>query len=417
MSSPPRPLAAAFCLGGAAFFLLAGYEFARPASYSLFREAYGPERLPWVLTLSPVGTLAMVYAYGWLLSRLGARRTLMASHLLSGAGMLLSYTLIVGGIEETVFAFFVLRESYIVLLIEQYWSFIDSTLSPQQARRINGPILGIGSLGGMLGGLFVGMTAEHYGTELFVLFAAVSAVPAAVLGALAYRFGGEPRPSIRTNDRDQSVGGHLGLGMFRRHRILFVIAFVVTASQVVATVLDVRLGILADDAMPSKDEFTAFYGFIFSGINAGALALQFVVTPLLLRYVPLVVVHIAIPAIHVVACTILLIHPTLTAGAAAFLIFKCVDYSLFRAGKEILYMPLPFDARYRAKELIDAFGYRASKGGTSLLMSVAGAVLDRLPVIAYAGVAVLASLLWLAFVVRLRSAVTDGEQERGRAQK
>ena len=406
-------LAAAFCLGGAAFFLLCGYEFARPASYSLFIDAYGAERLPWVLTLSPMGTLAMVYAYGRLLSRLGASRTLMASHLLSGAGMLLCYALTASGIRETAFAFYVLRESYIVLLIEQYWSFIDSTLTPQQARRINGPILGIGSLGGMLGGLFVGMTAEVYGTELFVLFAAVSAVPAAALGALAYRFGGEPKPSIGSDDGDPSVRDHMGLGMFRRYRILFAIAFVVASSQVVATVLDIRLGLLVDDAFPSKDEITAFYGFIFSGINAGALALQFVVTPLLLRYVPLVVVHIAIPALHVISCTILLIHPTLSTGVAAFLIFKCVDYSLFRAGKEILYMPLPYEARYRAKELIDAFGYRASKGGTSALLSAAGAVLGRLPAIAHAGIAVLTCLLWLAFVVRLRSAVTDG----GRAQK
>ena len=63
---------------------------------------------------------------------------------------------------------------------------------------------------------------------------------------------------------------------------------------------------------------------------------------------------------------IALISPGLLTASIAFLVFKSVDYSLFRAAKELLYVPLPFDARFRAKELIDVFGYRFGKGSSSL---------------------------------------------------
>ena len=44
--------------------------------------------------------------------------------------------------------------------------------------------------------------------------------------------------------------------------------------------------------------------------------------------------------------------------ALAFFLFKAFDYSIFRAAKEVLYVPLSFDERYRAKEIIDVLGYR-----------------------------------------------------------
>ena len=321
--------------------------------------------------------------------------------------MLLCYALITGGFIWAIPAFYVLRESYIVILIEQYWSFINSTLSPEQARRVNGPILGVGSIGGILGGAIVYLTAERFGTENLILFAVVPMVPAAVLGSLAFRLGGEPRPteaaekaSLDARRRRERVGT-LGLEMFRRHRILPYLAFIIVASQTVATVLDVRLGILAGEEILDKDQLTAFFGSLWSGINAGAFVLQFLVAPLLLRRVPLLVVLAAIPALHLVSCPVLMVHPTLATAIAPFALFKCLDYSVFRAFKEILYIPLPFAARYRAKQVIDAFGYRASKGGTATFLVAAAAAFGQLPGISYVLVAIGAALAWLGSIWRM----------------
>jgi len=71
-----------------------------------------------------------------------------------------------------------------------------------------------------------------------------------------------------------------------------------------------------------------------------------------------------------------------------------LDYSVFRASKEILYIPLSFDARYRAKEVIDAFVYRGAKGALSGIFAVLGSVFGRLPGFFYPGVALGMIVIW-----------------------
>jgi len=50
-----------------------------------------------------------------------------------------------------------------MLLVEQYWSFINSVVNPTQARRVNGPICGIASLSAISGGILVQAWAKGLG--------------------------------------------------------------------------------------------------------------------------------------------------------------------------------------------------------------------------------------------------------------
>jgi hypothetical protein len=55
---------------------------------------------------------------------------------------------------------FIFKESYVVLLIEQIWSYIDSTLDPKAAKRLNGPICGVAGIGAVTGGLVLGQAGR-----------------------------------------------------------------------------------------------------------------------------------------------------------------------------------------------------------------------------------------------------------------
>ena len=386
--------AAAVAIGGAAFFLLFGYEAVRSASTSLFVGHYGAGKLPWVMALSPVATAAMLYGYGLSLTRLGARRTLAATSLVS-AGILAfcwaSLTVASGQLGGPASALlYVVREGYIVLIIEQYWSFINSTLRPDEAKRVNGPICGIASIGAILGGLTVGGLAQTLGTVPLVLITAVSLLPAAALGLYAYHLGGTPRGE----ERGGAKHGSLALDLFSKHRVLVHVGLLILLTQTVSTVLDLCFNGLLAEAIPAQDERTAYLGNFYALLNGGAFFMQFLVTPLILQRVQLRHVHMGIPQVHAAAAVAVILQPGLFTAAAAYVIFKTFDYSLFRAAKELLYMPLPYDARYRAKEVIDAFGYRASTGLTSGLVVVAGWIVGPLPIFAYPVVALLAACGW-----------------------
>jgi ATP:ADP antiporter, AAA family len=381
-----------------AMFTLTGYEFIRSASTVLFKTAYGAENLPLVMAAMPVVVFAGVALYGWILSQLGPGRTLLVTSLGSALTILACYLVLLTGSRLITPVLFLVKEFYIVLLIEQYWSYINSTLKPETARKLNGPITGIAGLGGAIGGSLVAMSAESLGTETMILLAAVSLLPAALVSNLTYRKHGEPVAPEPVAGKDQH---HMGWHLFRANPTLACLLAIVLSTQVVAAVLDFKFqGLLSVDFAGDPDRETAFQGRFWGVLNTIVLLLQFVVAPLLLSFMTIRRVHLMLPLIHILAITFAIFEPGVITVGIAFFLFKAFDYSIFRAAKELLYVPLGFDERYRAKEVIDVFGYRTGKGGSS----VAIVVLQKVGVVMnnyYLAIAFVMATLWLALIVPL----------------
>ena len=386
------------CISAAAAFMVGGYEFSRNAMASLFLDRFGSGPMPYAMAVVPALMAALIYVYGCLLTRLGSRRTLMISLGTSAAVFIGAYPALRSGSKPVVAALYIFTEAYIVILVEQFWSFINSTLDQEKARIFNGPILGGAAIGPLIAGLILRRWAPSLGSERFVLFSGLTLIPAAVLASAAYRLAGEPRPSA------EEKGGRFGvmhLGLIFEHRVLLFIAIVIALSQCFATAANLRLYQVIEVALPNKDVRTAYLGSLWAMINGFAFLMQFVVTPLLLRRLPLVAILTGIPLLNACAVGFMLGNPTLGAAAAAFVLFKGMDYSVFRASKELLYIPLSFDARYRAKQVVDAFTYRFSKGAAAGLISAAKGLAGSLPGWTYPAVCLAAAAAWAAAAVPL----------------
>jgi AAA family ATP:ADP antiporter len=391
----------------AALFTLAGYEFLRSAATVLFKTAYGAENLPLIMAAMPFVVFAGVALYGWILSRLGPRRTLLVTSLGSAMVIFCCYLVVLTGSKLITPVLFLVKEFYIVLLIEQYWSYINSSLKPQTAKIVNGPITGVAGLGGVIGASLVGELAVPLGTETMILLASISLLPAALVSNLTYMKHGEPPAPIAT---EGEAHHYMGWQLFRSNPTLVSLLAIVMSAQVVAAVLDFKFQILLSQefvSMPDKD--TAFQGRFWSGVGLSALVLQFIVAPLLLSFVALRWVHLMLPIIHMAAIAMAILDPSVfTVGLALFL-FKAFDYSIFRAAKELLYIPLGFDERYRAKEVIDVLGYRSGKGGSSIIFALlqkAGVIMNNY----YLAIAFVMTAVWLALVFPLtRSAKSDSD--------
>ena len=388
---PRRLIFAAIAISSAACFVLFGYEFIRSVSTSLFVDAYGAENLPRGMMAIPPSMIVLLYGYGRLLSWQGATRALVVTSLFSAALILWCYTALSRGMHFAAAVIYVFREAYIVIVIEQFWSFVNSVLTTEQAKRINGPFCAVASLGSFLGGTLVSQLATVLGSEALLMFTAGSLVPTAVLGVMAYRFGGEPQPA-----REEAGGrlGHIGIKTLFRSRYLVFLGVLIISTQVVSTVLDLRFNLLVELERPDKDMRTAFYGAVYGNLGLAAGILQLVVVPLALRFVALRYIHLTIPIVHFVSSLILTLSPSLRTGTAAYVIFKALDYSVFRAGKELFYMPLSYDSRYRAKQVIDSFGYRFSKGGSAGVIELVRLRVGTIVGTAYSVTAMVMAVLW-----------------------
>ena len=405
-SSPRRGLAPAMvCISLSAACLVGGYEFARSTVASLFIEVFGTGPMPYAMTMVPVLMAVLIYSYGRILTRLGSLWTLQVSLGFSAAAFLVAYAGLRSGWKPAVAGIYVFTEAYIVILVEQFWSFINSTLDQSRAKAFNGPILGGASVGPILAGLALNRFAARLGSEQFVLLAGLALVPAAALAYAAYRLAGEPRPSA------QEHGGGMGplrLRLILDHKVLLFMAGVVALSQFFAAATNLRLYELLEAAMPNKDARSAYLGTFWASVNGLAFFMQFVATPLVLRRLPLAAILIGIPLVHVCTAGLMLAHPSLIVAAAALLIFKGIDYSVFRASKELLYIPLPFDARYRAKQVVDAFNYRFSKGAAAGCISLAKSLFGVLPGWAYPAISLAAAGAWVAAAVPLARKAQEG---------
>ena len=397
---PRHILFAAFAISAAASFLLCGYEFIRSVSNSLFIEAYTADNLPWVMTAVPPSVLLILYIYGRLLSWLGATRTLTITSFLSAALIYGCYLLLLRGVGFAAAIIYVFREAYIVIIIEQFWSFVNSTLTSKQAKMINGPFCAIASVGSVTGGLLTARWAETLGSETLLLFTAASLIPTAIFGVIAYAFAGEPQP---TQDEEGGRRGHLGIITFFQSRYLLFIGLLIISTQVISTVLDIRFNGLVEMEMSDKDMRTAFFGNFFAGLGALSAILQVLAVPIALRLISIKVIHIGIPIFHLLNGYLLTLFPSLRTGAAAFLMFKSFDYSLFRAAKELFYIPLSYDERYRAKQIIDSFLYRSAKGGSAGVIALIGLGIKTIPGMAYSIAAMAASCVWSGLVLNLTS--------------
>ncbi|MBN8555882.1 MAG: hypothetical protein J0L93_10595 [Deltaproteobacteria bacterium] len=383
-------------MASSAFFIIFGYELLRSASTTLFNQAYGVQNLPIVMSFLPVALILFLFIYNKLLTRLGARQTLFATSLLCAIFVFISYYFILNGSRPWVALLYIFRECYVMLLIEQYWSFLNSRLKTEESKKLSGPVIGISSIGGILGGLTLAYFAQRLGTMTMLPLAAVLILPAILFSQWAYRVGGEPVEE--KSNHDTSSEKNFGLRLFKQHRSLVFMFGIVVTSQILSNILMIEFQTSLQMAYPEPDLQTAVSGSYYAALNAASAALQFLLVPLILRFISYRIIHRAIPIVHLFSCAYMFLFPSLFSAGLSYFLFKALDYSIFKAAKELFYIPFSFDVRYRAKQIIDTFGYRFGKGGSSIaiLFLQRGAVLSSST---YALFGFFASVVWLGFVL------------------
>ncbi len=387
----------AFLIAFAAAFVLGGYEFLRTPTNTLYVADYGKENLPMVMAFIPLSVALMTYGYGRVLSWLGPRRTLFATTLGSAVFIGVGQWTYELGLKPVIVLLYLFRSAYVVLIIEQYWSYINSMLTQKDAKKFNGPICGLASLGSIAAGVIGAAVTHGLGTSKTAMLSAVATLPAAFIADQAFRRCGEPQD----HSKSTNVGGHLALKLFRSEKRLPLLLMIVILTQVVAAVMMLAFQGELQIAFPNVDAQTEYSYAFYAWINGIAAVLQFVAAPILMHLVNPGLINLLIPVIHMIACAAFLKDPTLATVTVAYAGFKCLDYSIFRAAKEVLYVPLTFEARYRTKEVIDVFGYRFSKGITSgviTLVQTAGIVVGE---VGFGIVAMVSAVAWAALTLPL----------------
>jgi AAA family ATP:ADP antiporter len=119
-----------------------------------------------------------------------------------------------------------------------------------------------------------------------------------------------------------------------------------------------------------KDLRTAYCGQLVGIVNSLSLAFQFFGGFLMIRTLGLRGSHFLIPVLLCSSALCSLALPTFAMISFSYVFLKAIDFSLFGVIREMLYVPLQLDAKFRAKAIIDVFAYRTSKAFISIVFLV-----------------------------------------------
>ncbi len=346
--------------------LLIGGDYAviRPVSHSFFIHFYGSKAFPYVwLCTVPINLLA-VSLYNYFLPRLGCFRLFCVITALIAFGNFLT-GLFIEQIPFISFAFYIWKEVYVLIMLQQLWSVIHATIALQEAKYLYGVLFGFGALGGFLGSLVPGFLAVKMGSQSLLFFTLPIYAVLVVVYLFLLRHAG-PLEEIKTQKTKQSSSFSKGMQLISSSKLLMAILCMTVFMQITATITDFQFQSFLEKVYPEKDLRTEFFGRLTSFGNVLTMFSQFFGTFLLIRFLGLQKTHMLVPFLLALSAISFVLFPSFGPISCGFLLIKCFDFSIFAVIKEMLYIPMRIEEKFQAKAIIDVFVYRSAKVVASL---------------------------------------------------
>jgi ATP:ADP antiporter, AAA family len=134
-----------------------------------------------------------------------------------------------------------------------------------------------------------------------------------------------------------------------------------TIYEVVGTIMDYQMKMLAKEVYPSTESYTSFVASFGVAVNSLSFCIALLGTSYLLRRLGLRVCLLIFPCAVALVLGSVLFFPVLSVVFAAQVCLKGLSYALNNPTKEMLYIPTNPDVKFKVKSWIDMFGGRSAK--------------------------------------------------------
>ena len=377
--------------------------------------------------------LPVVWYYGKLADRHGRGPLITRATLFCISNMFIFWLLQPGffirNLPGTGIAFYLWVGMYGVFVVAQFWAFAADVYNDEQGRRLI-PLVAIGATSGAaVGSWITNLLVSHklVPTE-YLLIAAM--VPLALSVGLTHLVD-QRAPSAAAHNPQRPGGirrGALGL-VFRTRFLLAVSAITLLLSwvntngenllfRVVQEVLEqqaTQRGIEQAAVLDfTRDGTTAFYGNFFFWVNICALVLQAVVASRLLKYGGFGAILLMLPVIALVSYTTMWLMPVLAVVKMMKIAENSTDYSINNTARNVLWLPVSAEMKYKGKPAIDSFFVRTGDGLAALtvLVGVQFLALETKTFFAFNVFLVVVWLLASVAVVREHAQLSTGEERQ-----
>lgn len=373
------------------FFICCEYSLIRPVSNSLFISRFSAQLLPYAwLALVPFNFLAVSLYNKWI-PKWGSKRLFII--LVSAViGVNILAALFCKKVFFLPFAFYMWKEMYVLMMFQLVWSVIHANVQLKKAKYLYGIFYGIGGLGSMLGSVIPGFCAVSLGSENLIFLTA----PIYFMLFLAYRkMSSFSQVDAPQENREKAGGFFHGVQLIRGSRFLIFALLIVVFMQMTSAVVDFQFNDFLGRFFTEKDVRTEYSARILGIVHTITVIFQFLGTYVLIKWIGFRRSHYLVPACLALFASVFVALPLFPIASLMFISCKSFDFSVFGVIKEMLYVPLKPDEKFRAKAIIDIFAYRTSKALASLLIIAVNAFVSS-TILSWIVIAI--ALCWIASV-------------------
>lgn len=383
------------------FLAMTSYNILRPITKSKAIDSLGAFNLPYLDLVAFVVIALLMHGYSRASRRL-ARSAIIPVTQVGLLVVILGFWLLFRAeLAWAPRAFYVFGRILGILLISQFWTLANDLYDPRQARRVFGFIGGGASLGGLLGGSITATLSGVGTTNLLPLSAAILGLCIVLVSIILKRgpITAAPAPAAET----RGVGAEEAVNLLRRSRHLQVIAFVIGFAALGATIIDLQLNMAADELLSSEGAIASFLGWVTVYLSAVGFVVQVGLVSRIHQSLGLTFALLLLPLSLGATALVILSSAVLWAPAAARVLDTTMRYTVDKTTREVLFLPLSADVKYRAKPFVDVTVDRFAKAIGALVLLVLvqpwGLALDWVR-LSYASLVIMGLWMLVALVAR-----------------
>jgi ATP/ADP translocase/HEAT repeat protein/CRP-like cAMP-binding protein len=357
------------------FLAMAGYNMIKPVTRGLFIEKLGAENLPWVQFGAGIAIGLIMQGYTRAMALVPRRWMVPITLAAITGGMAAFYVFFVGlpASKSVAVGFYLFGLIIGILLISQFWTLANDIYDPRQAKRIFGFVGAGSSLGGFAGAMTTSSIVERVGANAMLLVSA--ATLAACTAAVAVVIRREPaagRSDASRTGEDGGVGGAEAWRLLTSSRHLQLISMVIAFAAICAAIIEQQINMATAEAKGAAnvDAVTAFLAQITAYLSLIGFVVQLALTSRIHRALGIGFALMILPVADAATGVLMLMGGALWTAGVARVVDTSLRYTVDKTTREVLFLPLPVDIKYRAKPFIDVTVDRFAKGLGALLLLV-----------------------------------------------
>lgn len=347
------------------FCLLCSYYILRPMRDEMGIIG-GVDNLQWLFTGTFVAMLAVVPLFGWVSSRYPRQRLLPLVYYFFIINMLVFYGLFQFDVAYigVARAFFIWVSVFNLFVVSVFWSFMADLFSNAQARRLFGFIAAGGTAGALAGPLLTTALAVPLGPANLLWISALFLLLAVVCLHRLIAWSKDNTDDARDNPQvlpeDQAIGGNpfAGISLVLHSPYLLGICALMLLFTTLATFLYFQQAQIIRDSFADSGQRTAVFAAIDLAVNSLTILIQVFLTGRLVKWLGLAGTLLLVPVLLGIGFLLLGLTPVLAVLVVVQVIRRAGNYAIMRPAREMLYVVLGREEKYKAKNFIDTVVYR-----------------------------------------------------------